>query len=381
MPRKIAVISGKRGGFGAMIPLMQMIDQSEETELSLIVTDQHLSDKFGATISEVEKWFKVSHKVYMQQAGDSPLDRTKAIALCMSEMATVFDKDRPDILLVLGDRGEVFAAASAAVNLGIPIAHIQGGDVSGCVDEFIRHAITKLSHIHFPSTETSARRILNMGEEEWRVHVTGDNHIDLMAQGKYSSAEKIAETFDLDLTRPVILALQHSVTTEPHMSYDHMRELCAALKHFEYQTVLVYPCSDHGYEGIIKAIEELRAEKWVRIHKNIDAPDFWGLEAVASVFVGNSSAGLIETPIHHLPSITIGNRQIGRQRAENCISVETDRNEIISAIDKCLNDAAFKEVVQNCSQPFGDGRANERIFKVLKNIELGRRLFEKKITY
>ena len=381
MTKKIAVISGKRGGFGAMIPLIKAIEESVELELSLIVTDQHLSDKFGSTITEVEKWFKVSHKVDMEQTDDSPLARTKAIALCMSKMADVFERDRPDIILILGDRGEVFAAASAAINLGIPIAHIQGGDISGCVDEFIRHALTKMSHLHFPSTETSAKRILNMGEEPWRVHVTGDNHIDLMAQKKYTPAAELAEKFKLDLNKPVVLALQHSVTTEPHLAYDHMRELCAALKHYKYRTVLVYPCSDHGYEGITRAIEELRGEKWVSIHKNIDAPDFWGLEALASVFVGNSSAGLIETPIHHLPSITIGNRQIGRQRAENCLSVEPVKGDIIAAIDKCLNDKDFKKVVENCSQPFGDGHANERIFKVLKDFEPGPKLFEKKMTY
>lgn len=379
--RRIAVVSGKRGGFGAMLPLMKAIDSREDMEMVLIVTDQHLYKEFGETVKEVERWFEVGYKLYLDQADDMPISRASAIGRCLEKMAYVLDECRPDILLILGDRGEVLAAVIAAINLKIPVAHIQGGDISGCIDEFVRHAITKMSHIHFPSTKASAERIYRMGEEEWRIHVVGDCHLDEIAFGNFTPRDKILSKFGLDLSRPIILTLQHPVTTEPEKSYEQMKATCDALVRLKHQTIMVYPCSDHGYEGIIRAIEEMKGKTWVRIYKNIDCHDFWGLENVASVFVGNSSAGLIETPFFKLPSVTIGKRQEGRERAENCIYSEPVADDIYKAITYCLYDEDFKKTAKNCSQPFGDGYAWKRMLNVLSSVELGSKLFEKKMTY
>jgi len=379
--RKIAIISGKRGGFGAMLPLMKAIDSSENMELILIVTDQHLYKEFGKTVKEVERWFRVGYKLYLGQKDDRPVSRAIAIGKCVKKMAETFEECKPDILVVLGDRGEVLAGVISAINMKIPVAHIQGGDISGCVDEFVRHAITKMSHLHFPSTETSAMRIKRMGEEEWRIHVVGDCHLDEIAMRNFTPPDKIAKKFNLNLKEPILLVLQHPVTTEPEKSYEHMKEVCDALRKLKLQTIIVYPCSDYGYKGIIKAIEELRNESWVQIYKNIDCHDFWGLENVASVFVGNSSAGLIETPFFKLPSVTIGKRQEGRERAENCIYSEPLKDDIYNAINYCLYNETFKNIVKNCSQPFGDGTAWKKIIKVLSEVELDSKLFEKRMTY
>jgi GDP/UDP-N,N'-diacetylbacillosamine 2-epimerase (hydrolysing) len=379
--RRIAVVSGKRGGFGAMLPLMKAIDSHEDMEMVLIVTDQHLYKEFGETVKEVERWFKVGYKLYLDQKDDSPLSRASAIGKCLDKMAYVLDKCRPDILLILGDRGEVLAAVVAAINLKIPVAHIQGGDISGSIDEFVRHAITKMSHIHFPSTKASAERIKRMGEEEWRIHVVGDCHLDEIAFGNFTPQDAISGKFSLDLSKPVILTLQHPVTTESEKSYEQMKATCDALRRLKHQTIMVYPCSDHGYKGTIRAIKEIKGETWVRIYKNIDCYDFWGLENVASVFVGNSSAGLIETPFFKLPSVTIGKRQEGRERAENCIYSEPMADDIYKAINHCLYDEDFKKIVKNCSQPFGDGYAWKKMLNVLSSVELGPKLFEKKMTY
>lgn len=364
-----------------MLPLMQAIDADEDLELILIVTDQHLYEHFGGTVKEVETWFKVGYKLYLDQKDDKPVSRSIAIGKCVQKMSETFEESKPDLLLVLGDRGEVLAGVIAAVNMGIPIAHIQGGDISGCVDEFVRHSITKLSHIHFPSTETSAKRIENMGEEKWRIHTVGDCHLDEMASGHFTQPAEIEKKFDLNLKEPFVLCLQHPVTTEPHKSYDQMTALLESLKKFKHQTVVVYPCSDHGYEGIIRAIEEHREEPWLRIHKNIDCHDFWGLENVASVFVGNSSAGLIETPFFKVPSITIGKRQEGRERAENCLYADSNVESITEAMTTALENESFKSSVKNCSQPFGDGKSWEKMFNVMKNVEIDDKLFEKKMTY
>lgn len=379
--RRIAVISGKRGGFGAMIPLLQLIDNSPQTELILIVTDQHLYRSFGYTVTEVEKWFEVSYQVNLQQQDDKPLSRAQAIGVGVQEIAKVFAEAKPDLLLVLGDRGEVLAAVIAAINLGIPVAHIQGGDISGSIDEFFRHAITKMSHLHFPSTVNSAERIKKMGEAAERIFVVGDCHLDLISEKKFTPREEVLKKYNLDGNKPIILVLQHPVTTEPELSYPHMKEICAALREYKFQTILVYPCSDQGYDGILRAIEEMREESYVQIHKNIEAPDFWGLQSLASVLLGNSSAGLIETPCFGIPSITVGKRQTGRERAENCLSVEPVREDLIRTLNFAIDDEHFRKICRSCVSPYGKGGSYLKIYDVITTVDLDRNLFEKRMTY
>ncbi len=176
--KKFMVLTGKRGGYGAMKPMLRFIQEDPDIDLQLVVTDQHLNSKFGRTINEIEKDFEITAKVEMMQKDGCAISRSQALGNFIVGMSLVIEKHSPDILLLYGDRGEVIAAAIAATTMGIPIAHIQGGDVSGSVDEQFRHATTKLAQIHFPSTENSAQRIKNLGEEDWRIHVVGDNHID-----------------------------------------------------------------------------------------------------------------------------------------------------------------------------------------------------------
>lgn len=379
--RKIAVLTGKRGGFGAMKPMLRLLRDARDLELQLIVTDQHVSTKFGNTIAEVQKEFSIAAAVDMEQADDRAVSRSRALGVCLTRMSGVLQDLAPDICVLYGDRGEVLSTAIAATNLGIPIAHLQGGDISGSVDEQVRHAVTKLSHLHFPSTANSAERIRKMGEEPWRVHQVGDNHIDLIVAGEYADQETVAKALDLDFSRPVIVVLQHSETTAPEASYDQMVETLAAVRSFGLQTVVVHPCSDVGYQGVLRAIAEIGDTPDIRVRVNLDAPVFWGLLARAAVFVGNSSAGLIETPSFRLPAVNVGRRQEGREHAENVLHVEHDRVEIAAAIDKALNDPSFRAKLTNCSQPFGDGRAGERIVSVLREVELDERLMVKRMTY
>ena len=191
--KRICVWSGKRGGFGALTPTMQAIRDHPDLELQLVVTDQHLYDRFSRTVREVEEQFPISAAIDMGQSGDSNQDRAQAIGRCLEQSAAVLAELKPDILLVIGDRGEVFAACIAAHNLRIAIAHVQGGDVSGSLDEPVRHAITKLAHIHLPSTASSAERIRRMGEEDWRIHVVGDTHVDQILLGSATPAEDLQQ--------------------------------------------------------------------------------------------------------------------------------------------------------------------------------------------
>jgi UDP-hydrolysing UDP-N-acetyl-D-glucosamine 2-epimerase len=293
----------------------------------------------------------------------------------------VFDDLKPDILLVIGDRGEVLAACVAAHNLRIAIAHVQGGDVSGSLDEPMRHAITKLAHIHFPSTEASARRILAMGEEGWRVHVVGDTHIDQILLGRITPGDELRTQYSLPDGDPFLLVLQHSDSTEPEKSRAQMAETVAAVLSFGLRTVFVYPCSDQGFEGIIEEIESVRDKPGVSVHRNIPANDFTGLQRLAGCLAGNSSAGLIEAPYFGLPAVNIGNRQIGREHAGNVLHVPCDRFKIRVAIEKALFDGSFRKSCKKIAPPFGDGTAYRRIAEVLSSVPLDTRLLNKRLTY
>lgn len=364
-----------------MKPMLRLLRDRDDFELQLVVTDQHVSDKFGRTIQEVEKEFVVSAAVDMEQADDTPKARSKALGVCLQKMTDTLSELAPDICVLYGDRGEVLATATAATILGIPIAHLQGGDVSGSLDEQMRHAVTKLSHLHFPSTQESAERIMKMGEEPWRVHVVGDNHIDLIVAGDYAQPDEIAHALKLDLGKPIIVVLQHSETTQPQAAYDQMAETLKAVAATGHQAVVVHPCSDQGYEGILRAIADVALPPQFRVRVNLDAPLFWGLLSTASVMVGNSSAGLIETPTFRLPAINIGRRQIGRLCAENVIHAPHEASAIKAAIDKALHDETFLGQVAACRQPFGDGAAGLRIVEQLARVELGPRLLVKRMSY
>jgi UDP-hydrolysing UDP-N-acetyl-D-glucosamine 2-epimerase len=379
--RHICVWSGKRGGFGALLPTMRAIAEHPKLRLSVVVTDQHLYERFGRTISEVATHVPIAAAIDMEQASDSNADRARAIGRCLVKSVDVLEELAPDILLVIGDRGEVFAAAIAAHNLGIAIAHIQGGDVSGTLDEKVRHAITKLAHLHFPSTRRSAERILAMGEEPWRVHTVGDTHIDQILLGSVTAAPELRQKYQLPEGEPFLLVLQHSDSTAPEASRQQMEETAAAVLASNLRALFVYPCSDQGYQGIIDVLEGLRSRPHVSVHENIPAPDFVGLQAIAGALVGNSSAGLIEAPYFGLPSINIGDRQIGREHAQNVIHVGYDRAIIASAINRALHDARFRDECRRIAPPFGDGTAYRRITECLASVELGPRLLDKRMTY
>lgn len=379
--RHIAVLTGKRGGYGAMKPMLRAMASDPDIRLSLLVTDQHVSQKFGATITEVQRDFTVAAAVDMEQADGSPRSRSRALGVCLTRMSDVLMELAPDILVLYGDRGEVLATAVAAITLRIPIAHLQGGDVSGNVDELMRHAVTKLSHLHFPSTEASGRRILAMGEETWRVEVVGDNHIDLIVAGEYTDAGTVRECFAIPEGEAPLVVLLHPETTRVRDGYRDMCNVLDAVLAEERRAIVVYPCSDHGYEEIVRAIHAHEGRPRLSVHKNIDAPDFWGLLSIAGAMVGNSSAGLIETPYFHIPAINIGERQRGREHGDNVIHCGFEPAELRAALDKALHDKLFRNTVANCIQPFGDGYAWRRIVDRLKSVELGDRLIDKRLSY
>jgi UDP-N-acetylglucosamine 2-epimerase (non-hydrolysing)/GDP/UDP-N,N'-diacetylbacillosamine 2-epimerase (hydrolysing) len=380
--RKVFVLTGKRGGFGAMRPMLARLRDDDAFELQLVVTDQHVNARFGGTVAEIEREFEVAGAVDMEQEDDTPAARARAVGRCTMKMTEELTRLAPDLCVLYGDRGEVLATATAATLLGLPIAHLQGGDLSGSLDEPMRHAVTKLSHLHFPSTEESARRLRRMGEEDWRIQVVGDHHVDSIVEGDYLPPTTVADELDLDLEKPIIVVLQHSETTAPGDAHDQMTETLLAVRASDHQCVVVYPCSDQGYEGVIKAIEELACPlSRFRVRVNLDAPVFWGLLNIAGVMVGNSSAGLIETPYVGLPAVNVGRRQEDRLHAENVLHVPHDRGAIAEAIRIALENEEFRKMAADCNRPFGNGKSGDKVIDVLREIPLDRRLLVKRFVH
>lgn len=377
--RTICVINGKRGGFNALLPTMRAIGKHPGLKLQVMLTDMHLAELFGKTVSDARKWVRITRTVDIAQRGDSARERTQALGRGLSEMARALAELKPDMILLLGDRSETLVAAFAALQLKIPVAHIQGGEISGNIDGIQRHAITKLAHLHFAETEDARKRIIALGEEAWRVSRVGAPYIDFIREKLYTSGRDVRKKYGLAPGEKFLLVLQHPVTTEPERAYPDMRETLAAVKSSGMRAITVYPCSDQGYQGIIDALEEKRGDKQFSIYKNIPAEDFIGLEAEATALVGNSSAGIYEAPYVACPFVSVGKRQEGRERENNVLDVVPERGKILAAIRRAASPAFRKSMRPR--HIYGDGRAAGRIVRVLARVPLGPKLFEKKITF
>ena len=379
--RKIAAITGSRAEYGLARPIFDAIDSRKDLELSLIVTGMHLSREFGYTVKEIEKdGFEIAARIENLAPEDTGAAMTRSIGRCISGVVDALERIKPDILLVLTDLGHTLAGAIAGSHMNIPVAHLHGGDVSGTVDEPVRHAITKLSHIHFAATKQSAERIIKMGEEPWRVHVVGAPGLDTILSEKLIERKKIAKKFALNQKKPILLVVQHPVTTEIEQAETQMRETMEALVKLKEQSIVIYPNADAGGRRMIKVLEQYRGYPFIQIHKSLPHIEYLSLMKIASVMVGNSSSGIIEAPSFHLPVVNMGTRQAGRERSTNVVDVGYDREEIVKAMKKAL-DRKFRAKVKKCKNPYGDGKASQRIVKVLSKIEITPKLLQKKITY
>jgi UDP-N-acetylglucosamine 2-epimerase (non-hydrolysing)/GDP/UDP-N,N'-diacetylbacillosamine 2-epimerase (hydrolysing) len=380
--KRIAVITGTRAEYGIFKPVLQAIKTNPRLKLSLIVVGMHLAAEFGYTVKEIENGhFKIDSKIDVLHLKDTGVAMARSIGECIAKMADSLDRIKPDILLVLGDRSEMLAGAVAATYLGVSIAHIHGGDISGNVDEPVRHAITKLAHIHFPATKESAARIIKMGEERWRVHVVGAPGLDSALSKELPEPKQMVEKYGLDTSKPIILVVQHSLVTEAEDAANQIRETLTAIVELGYQTIMIYPNADAGGRRMIEAIKEYEGHPFIKTFNSIPHEEYLSLMKLASLMVGNSSSGIIEAPSFGLPVVNVGTRQVGRQRAENIIDVGYNKEQIKKAINKALFDEKFKQKARNCRSIYGDGKAGERIADILSETRINKRLLLKRMTY
>ena len=380
--RKIALITGSRGEYGYIRPIIREIESDPDLDYALIVTNLHLLSDFGFSVDEIERdGLKISDRIYMALDGYTPASMSKSLGIFLVSVTDTLVRLRPEFVLLAGDRGEQLMTAIAAAHMNIPVAHIQAGELSGNIDGMTRHAISRFAHIHFASSEDAAERLRRMGEQEFRIHLTGAPQLDELINGDFARPQEISGLFRLDLKRPVILFVQHPVTEEYEQTVAQIQETLEAVCSLGFQTIAIFPNNDAGNMEIRRLLERYQ-RPFMRVERNVPRYIFAGLMNVAHVMVGNSSSGLIEAPCFKLPAVNVGTRQRGRQRGNNVIDVGSNRHEIKAAIERSLS-AGFRENLEaNYENPYrGDGQVSRRIVQLLKTVPITEDLLKKQITY
>ncbi|MFH0954146.1 MAG: UDP-N-acetylglucosamine 2-epimerase [Verrucomicrobiota bacterium] len=377
--RTIGIVTVARSDYGIYRPILREICSRRRLKAWLFVGGAHLSREFGLTVREIEKdGHKIRERIHFNRGSDRPRDIARSLGTGLEGFARAFARSRPDILVVLGDRFDMFAAAAAALPLKIPVAHIHGGELTlGAIDDALRHCITKLSHLHFPATDEYARRIIQMGEEPWRVTVSGAPGLDNLRSIRLPSKAEIERTYGIDLSEPSLVVTFHPVTLEYERTEWQTRELLAALEKSGRPVVFTLPSADTNSRVIIRLIRQyVRRRAKASLVENFGTRDYFGLMSVAAAMVGNSSSGLIEAPSFRLPVVNVGTRQAGRIRAANVIDVGYGRRSIEAGIRQAVSNE-FRRGLRGLENPYGDGHAAERIIARLKDVPLDARLVTK----
>ncbi len=392
--RKIAIFTGNRAEYGLLVPIIRAIADHPNLDYYLLVSGSHLQEDFGYTKQEIKKdGFHVDAEVKLTLGEDTLFSTVHAIGTGILSLSNVLKDLKPDIFLVYADRFEGFAAMITGTQMNIPTAHVEGGDLTGggALDDSVRHAMTKLAHLHFTTNENASERIRKMGEEPWRVHTVGFITIDLIRNGNFASPKEIQDKYNIRIEQPLILFTQHSITTEFECSGDQVVPSLQALESFAGKgchVLITYPNNDAGGKGIIAELERLAQKKVPKIQfeKNLGRYFYHGCLNICGrvgrgVCVGNSSSGIKETSAFGCPTVNIGSRQKGRLRASNVLDVGYDKDMIISAIEKSLYDKAFRSQCATCNNPYGNGDTGPKIAEILASVEINKALLQKKMAF
>ena len=380
MNRKIMIITGSRGEYGYIRPIINTISDNDKLEYIIVATNMLLTPEFGYAINNFHHDnIEVKYKIDMSMSGYSNSSMTKSLGIFLQSLSDILKNDRPDIILLAGDRGEQLIGAIAGAHMNIPVAHIQAGELSGNIDGMSRHAITKFAHIHFASSVDAKNRLLSMGEQEFRVFNTGAPQLDEFSMYRYDSRDNLYRKFGLDCSSPFCLLVQHSVTEESGDSKKQMTTVLDALISLSMQIVLIYPNNDAGSIGILDAIDSINYHS-IHIQRNVDRESYANLMKHASFIIGNSSSALLEAPTFDLPAINVGRRQDGRLQAKNVINVEFNESDIKEAILE-VSSKDFRRKITDISNPYGDGKSSPRIVDILLNLEINSKLLNKQLTY
>lgn len=384
MPRKICVVITARPSYSRIKTALRAINENPELELQLVVAASALLDRYGTAVDYIEKdGFKIDARVYMVLEGENPASMAKTTGLGMLELATVFDNLKPDVVVTVADRFETLATAVAASYMNIPVAHIQGGEVTGSIDEKVRHAVTKLADLHLVSTPYSGVRVEKMGEETRKIFVTGCPSIDLAAEIaddpalNFNPFERYGGVGNLhELVNGYLVVMQHPVTTEHENARQHVWETLEAVHEMNMPTLWFWPNVDAGSDGTSNGIrtfrERYRPEN-LHFFKNMAPSDFLRLLYSSKCLIGNSSVGIRECSYLGVPVVNIGTRQMGRERGQNVVDVDYAKTSILDAMRQQVANGRY-----GADTLYGKGDAGEQISKVLASAPLE---IEKRLTY
>ncbi|MFY9141797.1 UDP-N-acetylglucosamine 2-epimerase [Sulfuricurvum sp.] len=373
--KKICVVTGTRAEYGLLYWLMKEIDADLDLELQIIVTGMHLSPEFGLTYKEIEKDFVITKKIEMLLSSDTPVGISKSMGLAQISFAEAYDELKPDIVVVLGDRYEIFSAVSAAMIARIPIAHLHGGETTeGAFDESIRHSITKMSHLHFTAAEEYRRRVIQLGEHPDRVYNVGGMGIENIKRLKLLGKEGFEESIDFKLGEKNVLVTFHPVTLENSTAGHQFQELLNALD-TQKDTHIIFTKANSDTDGRIinQMIDDYVAHNQ---DKSIAFTSLGQLRYLSALqfmdaAAGNSSSGLLEAPSFKIGTVNIGDRQLGRLKAQSVIDCQPDQKSIEEAFEKLYSDE-FQRTLENVKNPYGEGMASKQILDVIKTIDLSK---------
>jgi UDP-hydrolysing UDP-N-acetyl-D-glucosamine 2-epimerase len=380
--KKVCIVIGSRANYSSIKSAMFAIQGHPELRLQLVVGASALLDRYGSVVNLIERdGFKPDARVHMLIEGETPVTMAKSTGLGLMELPTVFDQLKPDVVLTVGDRFETMATTLAAAYMNIPIAHTMGGEVSGTIDESIRHAVTKFAHIHFPASRDARERILRLGEDGDHVHLVGCPRIDLIAemleQDDKKGVEKIFEHgvgVWLDLDKPFLLVSQHPVTTEYGEGERQITVTLEAVRDVGLPAIVLWPNADAGSDDIARGIRKWRERKFdqnMHFFKNLPIEKYIGLMKRTACLVGNSSSGIREGAFLGTPVVNIGSRQVGRERGRNVLDVDHDRVRIDEAIRQQLGNGRYP-----MDPIYGNGTAGTQIADVLarENVSAQKRI-------
>lgn len=383
--RKVCIVVGSRANYSSIKSVMRAVQNHPDLELQLVVGASALLDRFGSVVEVIEAdGFVPNARVHMIIEGENPVTMAKSTGLGLLELPTVFENLAPDVVVTVGDRFETMATAVAAAYMNIPLAHTMGGEVSGTIDESIRHAVTKLAHIHFPANQEAGERIIRMGEDPSTVHVVGCPRIDLVAEIAREDSQLPERAWleyegvggQINLDEPFLLVSQHPVTTEFGDGERQITETLMALQILQLPTIMLWPNVDAGSEDIARGMRKFREHyphDYIRFYKNFSVETYVRLMKRCACKIGNSSAAIREGAYLGTPAVNVGTRQAGRERGRNVIDTDYDREQIVEAVRKQLANGRYP------SEPiYGDGHAGERIAAILATAEFS---IQKRITY
>ena len=383
---KILAITGARSEFDLLSTLYDKLHKDDFFDFKIVVTGAHLSETFGKTVSNIEaKEYPIADRIYNLIDTDEKIGRLISLGNQIPAFAQTFNREKPDLIIVPGDREEAISVSMTGAYMDIPVVHFFGGDIAkdGNIDNSARYAASKFAHLHFVTLEEHKQTLLKLGEEESRIFVVGNPAIDNIISTPNISRKELSKNIGFDIEKDDYLVLiKHPIITEFKEQKQQMETILDAVVESDIKCLINYPNSDAGNREIINVIDSyVSKHDNLFTFKNLDRLNYINLLRNASSLIGNSSSGLLEAPSFNLPAINIGSRQRGRISAENVVFIDHNKKNIVEAIDKVRNDTNFIEMVNKCVSPYGNGNTTEKVIKVLKNLIIDNEFIYKNITY